>query len=196
VLTAGRALFVEQGYTATTIEQIAERAGVSKPTVFASVGSKKRLLKELLDIALAGDEQPIAVAERPWYQKVLHEPDRWRCLHLYAGIIVAMHERFADLDEVLKAGAASDSELQELWRASEDQRRTGASIIVDAVMQKGKLKANLTRNTAIDLVWFLNSSEPFRRFVRQCAWDPKHYEKWLGDTLCAQLLPNRPSARR
>jgi len=35
-LAAARERFTAQGYVATTTEQIAERAGVSRPTVFAS----------------------------------------------------------------------------------------------------------------------------------------------------------------
>src|SRR6267378_378845 len=65
VLDAARALFLEHGYVGTTIEQIAARAGVSKPTVFAAVGSKRTLLKELRDLALAGDEELIEVPARP-----------------------------------------------------------------------------------------------------------------------------------
>jgi AcrR family transcriptional regulator len=189
VLAAARTLFVERGYVATTIGQIAARAGVSKPTVFASVGGKRQLLTDLLDIALAGDEDSAPVAERAWYREALDEPDPCRSLRLYARNLVAMHERFADLDEVLKAGAAADNELRELRRASEDQRRRGATIVVKALMRKGGLNDGLKRNTAIDLLWFLNSSDPFRRLVRECGWDVKRYQQWLGDTLCQQLLP-------
>jgi AcrR family transcriptional regulator len=67
VLRAARELFIARGYPATTIEEIAGRAGVSKPTVFAAVGSKQAILKQLRDIAVAGDDEPVPVAERPWY---------------------------------------------------------------------------------------------------------------------------------
>ena len=191
VLAAARSLFVERGYVATTVDQIAARAGVSTPTVFASVGSKRQLLKELLDVALAGDEDPTPVAERPWYRESLQESDPGRSLQLYARNLVAIHERFADLDVVLQVGAGADSELRELWRASEEQRRRGAAMVVNVLMGKAKLRDGLSRNSAIDVVWFLNSADPFRRLVRECGWDLKRYEKWLGETLCEQLLPRR-----
>ena len=192
VLAAARSLFVERGYVATTVDQIAARAGVSTPTVFASVGSKRQLLKELLDLALAGDEDPTPVAERPWYRESLQESDPRRSLQLYARNLVAMHERFADLDVVLQVGAGADSELRELWRASEEQRRRGAAMVVNVLTGKAKLRDGLSRNSAIDVVWFLNSADLFRRLVRECGWDLKRYEKWLGEALCEQLLPRRP----
>ena len=75
VLHAVRELFTVQGYTATTVDQIAGRAAVSKPTVFAAAGSKQAILKQLRDIALAGDE-PVPVAQRSRCREALAEPDR------------------------------------------------------------------------------------------------------------------------
>src|ERR1700749_1960563 len=84
VLDAANDLFIAQGYTATTIDEIAARAGVSKPTVFAAAGSKQAILKQLRDMALAGDDEPVPVAQRPWYREALAEPDPRRALRLYA----------------------------------------------------------------------------------------------------------------
>ena len=125
VMEAAKELFIAQGYVATTVEQIAEHAGVSKPTVFASVGSKRTILKELRDLALAGDEEPIPVIQRPWYEEVLTEPDPERSLRLYARNVVRMQQRAAELEEVLRNAAAADPELRELWRTSDDERRVG-----------------------------------------------------------------------
>src|SRR6201986_5462013 len=84
VRDAARELFPAQGYTATHVEESAGRAGVSKPTVFAAAGSKQSILKQLRDIALAGDDEPVPVAQRPWYREALAEPDPRRALRLYA----------------------------------------------------------------------------------------------------------------
>jgi AcrR family transcriptional regulator len=195
VLAAAQALFVEHGYLATTVEQIAQRAGVSKPTVFAAVGSKRTLLKQLRDLALAGDEQPVPVAQRAWYQQALGEPDPWRSLRLYARNVADMHQRSADLHEVLRAAASADPELAELWQASEDERRTGAGYVVDALLGKGPLKAALDRDAAVDLLWVLTSSASFQGLVRARGWPRHKYERWLGDTFCEQLLPTPPARR-
>jgi AcrR family transcriptional regulator len=189
VLDAARELFAAQGYTATTIEQIAGRAGVSKPTVFAAMGSKQAILKQLRDIALAGDDEPVPVAQRPWYREALAEPDPRRALRVYARNATAIHRRAADVHEVLRAAAASDQDLHGLWRASEDERRGGAAIVVDALLGKSPLKAGLDRAAAIDIVWVLTASDIFWRLVRTRRWSHAQYENWLGDTLCAQLLP-------
>jgi len=189
VLDAANTLFVAQGYTATTIDEIAGRAGVSKPTVFAAVGSKQAILKQLCDIALAGDDEPVPVAQRPWYREALAESDPRRALRLYARNATAIHRRSAGVHEVLRAAAAADKDLHGLWRASEDERRGGATIVIDALLQKSPLKAALDRAAAIDIVWLLTASDIFWRLVRTRRWSHAQYENWLGDTLCEQLLP-------
>jgi AcrR family transcriptional regulator len=188
VLAAARELFAAQGYVSTTVEQIADRAGVSKPTVFASVGSKRTILKELRDLALAGDEEPIPVIERPWYQQVLTEPDPWRSLRLYAHNAVRMHQRAAEVEEVLRNAAAADPELRELWQTSEDERRVGARTVVDALLSKGPLKPSLDRDAAIDVLWVLTAGDAYRRLVHSRGWPIQRYEQWLADTYCTQLL--------
>lgn len=163
--------------------------GVAKPTVFAAAGSKQAILKQLRDITLAGDDEPVPVAQRPWYREALAEPDPRRALYLYARNATAIHRRSADVHEVLRAAAASDKDLHELWRASEDERRGGATIVIDALLQKSRLKAGLDRAAAIDIVWVLTASDIFWRLVHTRRWSDAQFQSWLGDTLCAQLLP-------
>jgi AcrR family transcriptional regulator len=189
ILDSARELFIRRGYVATTIEQIAERAGVSRPTVFAAAGNKRAILKQLHDIALAGDDQPLPVAERSWYREALREPDPGRSLRLYARNAARMHERYADLHEVLQMAAGADDELAELWQASEDERRTGAGYVIDALLGKGPLKPGLDRDSAVDLLWVFNGPGIFRRLVRRRGWTSQRYEQWLADTFCDQLLP-------
>lgn len=188
VLAAAQSLFVARGYVGTTVDQIADRAAVSKPTVFASGGSKRSLLKDLYDRSLTGDG-PLTV-EHLSFAEALDEPDPARSLRLYASNVARVQERRADLEEVLRTAASSDDELRDLWRTSEDQRHKEASSVVDTLMRKGALKPGLERETASDILWVLTSSDIFSRFVRNQGWDGGCYQQWLGDTLCDQLLPS------
>lgn len=188
ILAAARALFVHQGYVATTIEQIADRAGVSKPTVFASVGNKRAIIKQLRDLAIVGDEEPVALAQRPWFTEALDEPDPRRSLRLHARNIARLHQRAADLAEVLRSGAGADPELRELWQTAEHERRVDAGTIIDALLGKGPLRAGLDRESAVDILWILASADNFQRLVRARAWSLQRYEHWLAQTFVDQLL--------
>lgn len=196
ILDAARALFLDQGYVATTIEQIAERAGVSKPTVFASVGNKRAILKQLRDLAVVGDEEPVALAQRPWFTQALDEADPRRAIRLHAHNVVQVQQRAADLAEVLRSGAGADPELRELWQTAEAQRRLDAGTIIDALLRKGPLKAGLGRDEAVDIVWVLTSPDNFQRLVRARRWSIQRYQQWLAQTLLDQLLPpHHPEAQ-
>jgi AcrR family transcriptional regulator len=189
ILSAARDLFVAQGYTGTTIEQIADRAGVSRPTVFANAGSKRELLKQLRDLALAGDEEPVPVIQRSWYQEALTEPDPERSVRLHARNMARIYQRYADLDDVIHQAAGSEPELREFWSTAESQRRTGARTFIDALMGKGPLRQGLDKDAATDVLWTVAAADPYRRLVTESGWTAQQYERWLADTLCDQLLP-------
>ena len=97
VLDAAHDLFLSQGYGATTIDQVAARAQVSKPTVFAAVGNKQALLAAVRDVALAGDDLPVAVADRAPYQAVVAEPDPYRAIALMAAHLAELWSRYASI---------------------------------------------------------------------------------------------------
>ena len=189
ILAAARELFVEKGYIATTVDQIADRAGVSKPTVFASVGNKRVILTEVRNLALAGDEEPVPLSQRPWFQEALNEPDPVRLLALHARNVVGVHRRVADVNEVLRSGAGADEDLRQLWQTSEGERRATMAHVIDALLTKATLKAGLDRDSAIDILWALTNPDLFLRLVRARRWTVGNYERWLAQTLIEQLLP-------
>lgn len=192
ILDAARELFLEHGYGATTIEQIAERAGVSKPTVFAAVGNKQAVITALRTLALRGDEEPETVAQRESWQRILLEPDPYRAIELEAQHLAELWSRWAELKEVLR-GAASSGEptLRELWATGEQQRITAARRLVDALAAKGPLRDKLDRRTAIDAAWLHTAPENYHALVNQRGWSISRYRRWLTDTLAHALLPPR-----
>ena len=58
VVDAARALFLERGYAATTIEAISEHSDVPSATVYRLFSSKLGILKALLDTSIAGVGAP------------------------------------------------------------------------------------------------------------------------------------------
>jgi AcrR family transcriptional regulator len=189
VLAAARELFVDQGYGATTVEQIAARAGVSKPTVFTAVGNKQTLLKTVRDVAMAGDDDPTPVHDRPSVQRAREAPDVRTALTEIAAHVAALQSRYSPVDEVLRGAAAGgEPELRELWQASEQQRHTGAGLLVDILLTKGPLRAGLERSRAVDAVSLFMAPDIHHRLVTQRGWTQETYREWLERTLATQLL--------
>ena len=181
VLAAARDLFLSQGYGATTVEQVAGRAGVSKPTVFSAVGNKQTLLSVVRDVAMAGDDEPIAMGERPNARAITDEPDPARAIDLLVDHIAAVSRRYAGIDDVLRGAAESGEEgPRELWRTSEDQRLAGARHWLGAIAAKVPLAAGLDHDTAVDLLWLLMVPDHYRRLVTDRGWPQARYRQWLG----------------
>jgi AcrR family transcriptional regulator len=190
VLDSARELFIAQGYGATTIEQIAAEAGVSKPTVFTAVGNKQTLLSAVRDVAMAGDDEKVSILQRPLAQHIRAEPDQRRAVELMAELFTGIGSRYAQIDAVLQ-GAAHGGEpgLRELWETSEQQRLAGARAWVTALAEKGPLRGGLEPDYAVDALWLYMAPDLFHRLVHGRGWAPERFQSWLTETLCRLLLP-------
>lgn len=188
VLDAAHQLFLDRGYETTTIDDIAAVARVSRPTVF-TVGTKPELLASVRDRVIAGDDEPIAVPDRPPVAQMRAASDPESTLRIHARNVTAINSRYAALDEVLRRSTDSDPALNELWEKSERQRLDGATIVIDDVLRKGPLKADLDRTRAIEILWLLMAPDLYNRATTQ-GWTIDEYERWLAETLVSQLLPS------
>lgn len=190
VLDAARDLFIAQGYGATTIDQIAARAGVSKPTVFTAVGNKQTVLSAVRDVAMAGDDEKSAVGDRPLAQRIRSEPDQHRALELLVELVTELGARYAQIDDVLRGAAHSgEPELRELWQTAEDQRLFGARMWVATLAEKGPLRDGVDADQAVDLMWLHMSPDLYYKLVHVRGWPPQRFREWLAQALDGLLAP-------
>lgn len=185
IIDAAHVLFVGQGYGTTTIDQIAVRAGVSRPTVF-SVGSKAELLKLARDVAMAGDDEAVNVTSRARFQRLLAEPDAVVTVRLFAEHVCDLLGRYSALDEVVRQAAGSDDEISRLWQASETQRLKAARLVVANLAGKAELR--LPPDRAADVLWLLMAPDSYRRLVHMRRWSRARYTDWYAETMTTQLL--------
>jgi AcrR family transcriptional regulator len=189
IIDAASGLFIERGYVATSIEAIAEAAGVSRATVFTSVGGKKALLKKAYDVALVGDDEPIPFPLRPTSIAVRAEPDPHRYLVGYTGLIVEVGTRLAPIYEAVRGAASADSEVRDVFEAIGAERRIGAGNVVrDLVAKGGRLRDGLDIEEAADILWVLIDTGLFHLLVHQRGWSPRSFQAWLADTIERELL--------
>jgi AcrR family transcriptional regulator len=60
ILTAARAVFAEKGYNGTHVDEIANRAGVNKATLYYQIGDKDTLYANVIHQVLGNIAQDIA----------------------------------------------------------------------------------------------------------------------------------------
>jgi AcrR family transcriptional regulator len=188
VVAAASRLFVADGYGVTTIDAVADAAGVSRKTVFTAVGGKLELLNAALDWAVAGDDQPIALADRHDIRQLLEERDPAALLTGWVRILVDIDVRVAGLYQALEVAAGVEPAAHSLAEQSQRQRLDGARKIVKRLTALDALRPELSRGEAVDIAWLASDPALFDRLVRIRGWSTRRFKEWLGTSLIWQLV--------
>jgi AcrR family transcriptional regulator len=181
-------VFLERGFAGSTMRVIASQAGVSVPTVELLFGTKGRLLKAAIDVAVAGDDEPVPVLDRLWTETAVNAATADGFLDVVASVITSAQQRSAGLVLALFEAASTDTELTELAEQMTAARATTAGWIVDQLTGKVPLGVDRTRQEAIDTVWILMDPAVFDRLTRQRQWTVQQYQRWLGASVGRLLI--------
>ena len=184
VVEAAGEVFVEVGYAGATIEQVAARARVSRPTVFG-VGSKAQLFALARQRAATGGR---LTANDDGFQQLLAIPDGRRLLEGFAAFTAAISQRLGPLQLVLEQAAGTDPELAELLESSQQELLECARGIVAAVAGTGSLRRDIPGEAAADMLWLQIQPANYRRLVEERGWDHHAFEHWHTAAMIAALL--------
>lgn len=191
IVSAAHDLFVQQGYAATTIQQIAERADVAWQTVYSVFGNKVAILSAVFDVAVAGDDEPVRIIDRPFAQAIRETADPTEKTRLHARHMRETYARIAGITGVIEAAAGADPEIAALWHRLQDQRRYGMGIaaadIIQAAQAEGR-PVHVSAEHAGDIMWFLTGPWAYRAFVTDRGWSLEEYEEWMARTTAEQLF--------
>ena len=190
VVAAATELFVDRGYTATSLADVAATAGVARPTVFAAFGSKAALLRQVLDEALAGDDEPVPVAQRPWFRPVWEAADPAGVLDGYADVCTLIGARAARVFETVRRAADGSPEAAEIWQTLLRNRRAGARMVVERALTLGPLRQGSDMERAVDELWFYNDPAHYGALVHGLGWDEQTFRRWLARSMRHALLPD------
>jgi AcrR family transcriptional regulator len=188
IIAAACERFLASGYTAATMRGIANAAGVAVQTVELVFGTKRELLKAVIDVAIAGDGQPVPVLQRAWASaESTAEVTEFLAIAGRAVRIVA--DRVAGLLAVVDEAASTDHEIAALARQLDAQRATTAAWIVTGIIERAPLRTGLRHEDAVDTIWLLMDPVVFRRLTRDRGWSPGHFQHWFTDSIHRLLLP-------
>lgn len=199
IVDAAAALFAEKGYAAASVDAIAATAGVSRATVFTSVGGKPALLKAAYAAAFgraAGDAgQAMPLVERPRSRSVRAEPTARGYLEAYSALATSIHHHLAGIHRALVEAAAADGEARQLMERVLAERRRGAETVVGDVCARAPLREGLDLARAADAVWALIDPTWFLLLVHDRGWSEEQFREWLAHALDSELLGGRARRR-
>jgi AcrR family transcriptional regulator len=182
VLAAAREVFIRDGYARATMRSIAAAAGVSVQMVEQIFGTKRAVLKTVIDVAMAGDDEPVAVIDREWVRQARAATTFEDMLAVTAAGVCAISARLCDVVAVMNQAAAADEEIAGLARMFDEQRHAGARAIVAGLGTQRPMRADLDTDTATDTMWLLMDPVVYRRLVVDRAWSPAAYERWFAES--------------
>lgn len=187
---AAEKLFLAQGYARTTITGIADRADVAVQTVYAVFGNKRSILKEVVEVAIAGDDLPVALADRDSFDAMFRTDEAEVMLQRFTAEAMNLFMRTTDVFEIAYTAASSDEAIAEVARQGDQGRLEDMAKVAEGIKRKGWLRGELTVAYAADVMWTLASPNLYRMLVVRRGWSPQQYRDWLLETLRSLFLDN------
>ena len=188
VVQAAGELFQRDGYRATTVAGIATAAKVSPETVYKTFGSKAVIAKAVFDSALAGDDQPIPIRDRPATVAIRAEPDVRRKIAMFVEGLAQRLERSAGVQIMVRDGRHVDESLVAVWSQLLDEGLTGMRLLGRQLLDTGQLRDDVDLEEVTDLLWNYLAIDHYERLVLARGWSTARYQKWLTkaitDALC------------
>lgn len=181
LIRAATELFVVDGWAATGMRDVARAAGVAVETLYSHYPSKRALLDAVVDRAAAGDEAPVAVAERPEF-RAIGRGRRADRIAAAAAIVSAINARTAPFARLIRDAAVGDPEIAGMLRATRERQRADVAAGVGLVLGRPPTDQECYG------VWALVSPEVFLLLVHEAGWLVDEYERWVTEVL-ARTLP-------
>ncbi len=187
VLDSARHRLLTDGYLETTLASIAADAGVSVDTIYKSFGSKAGVLKALFDVAVAGDDEPVPMRNRPQVPSWQAQTDPRRLLRSYCRYVARRQVADGPI-QLLARSAAQDSDAAQVWQAIRAERLAGMTEFAKALQAKGCLRRGITADAARDILWAYVSPETYELLVVGRGWSVDRYGRFLAEAIGAALL--------
>lgn len=188
IIAAAAQRFLEKGYGATTLDQVAAQADVAVQTVYFHFGNKATLLKQALDVAAVGDDEAVPLLDRSWFTSLHTESDPVRIIGLWTEGGREILERVAPLLAVVRGAAGTDPDLAAQWDVNEEQRRTAFRGLADLLADRGALRPGLTAQDAADLAFLISSAENYMVATGVLGWSPERWQLFTAAQLASVLL--------
>src|SRR4051795_6359039 len=188
IIDAAAAQFVAHGYGATLLDQVAERAGVAVQTVYFHFGNKRTLLKEALDVAAVGDDDPVPLLERPWVREIQEEADPRRIIERWLVASRAILGRIAPLMRVVRGATSTDAEVAAQWETNQEQTRTAYGFLIALLVERGALRPGLDAEQARDIAFVISNVEAYVQYTDVCGWTVDEWQERTAAVLAGALL--------
>ena len=164
----------------------AQERRISVGTVYKTFATKAGVLKALFDVSVAGDDDPIPMAQREIIQKVLDAPEATRKIAIYAEHLASTMPRSAPVQLLARDGAASSADAAAVWKQIRDETLTAMKMFAADLGKTGQLRVSAA--VARDVLWTYHAPELYELLVQERGWSAARYGEFITAALTDALL--------
>lgn len=188
ILASARDLFVSRGYRKTSVQQIAQGAGVNVDTIYHVVGRKPMLMKELVETAISGEAQAVPAQERNYVVRIRAATTAGEMIDIYATALIDIQQRMAPIFLALREAALTDESCRTLWTNIGDRRAHNMREFAADLRLTGELREDLDNSQVADIIWSMNAAEYWVLLVEERGWTPDRFRDWICEAWRRLLL--------
>ena len=189
VVLAARDLFERDGFRQTTIVEVAAAARVSAESVYKNFGSKANLAKAVFDLVIAGDDEPVPIAQRPAMKAIRDEPDVRRKIALFVDGLAQRQARSAKVQILIRDGRHVDDALDPVWAKLNEEGLIGMTMLGRHLFDTGQLREGIDFQEVCDVLWNYLAIDTYERLVLFRGWRLERYSRWLAHAMTAAICP-------
>ena len=182
ILASAKMLFESKGYEKVTIEEIAQEAQISAPSIYAIFQSKRGVLLGLMDEALPTEQ----------FEALVEQGKKEKCPRKRLAITASIARKIYDAEKVqlsfLRSAAILDPVFKELEIERENRRYHRQKETVETLAKEKAFKDNLSTQRIRDILWAFTGRDFYRMFVIERGWSSDEYEEWLAELLIQTFL--------
>lgn len=182
LVAAATELFLEQGYAATTLVQVARRAGLAERTVYVRFATKAAVLVRCLEVAIEGGSEGGAVADSDGFAAAMAASTIEERVRLMAGISAGLMERTGPLLEVAQQAEASEAAIASMAQAARGDTRRALTGFVNAMSADGLLPPDANLDWLAETVAIVGQAETYLLLAKTTGWNVAAYRDWLAAT--------------
>jgi AcrR family transcriptional regulator len=182
LVSAATELFVRDGYGATTLTAVAERAGVAARTVYVRFDTKAELLRRCIAVAIAGDDRPLALADREWMRQAMTAPTRDERIRRMASVTAGLMDRAGGLLRVAQQAEATEPSIAAAAQAGREDTARTLGDFWTAMHGDGLLPPDCDLEWLTATATVLAHADTYLLLTKTTSWDARTYESWLATT--------------
>ena len=138
---------------------------------------------------IAGDDEPVPVAQRAAARAVREEPEVRRKIAMFVEGLAQRQARSAKVQILIRDGRHVDNSLAPIWAKLNDEGLAGMTMLGRHLLETGQLRDGIDLDEVRDVLWNYLAVDNYERLVLSRDWSLERYSRWLARAITSAICP-------